>query len=287
MHSSGTVIMGLPTADIDFSIVQSIWTQAKDISRQFAPPTWAELKSDFELLIYFLAAVAALGMVWRVTKMIELVREIRDGRSSIWDLRAVADNLRSNLADMKQAKDDMAAVLSEIRDIDFKEALKAVQKQLADIQRGSADDSVLVSQSIATADPPSRANWEEIKNIWTDARDKLDDIIENADGRKKRKYGEVNRRDYTNIINLLLADGLINKTIADHALYMNDTYLSFRNQRNIITEEVKQKFKQHKLHFDNEMGNYKIPPSPPSTNIIPPPRAHLEGNGAQHTSDPP
>jgi hypothetical protein len=101
--------------------------------------------------------------------------------------------------------------------------VKGLQTRLADIQRVSSDDSVLASQS--KEDPSARENWEEIKNIWSDARDKLEKIIDDQDGRKTKKYGQMSRRDYTTIINTLLGDGLIDKPIAVDA-HLHEQHLS-------------------------------------------------------------
>jgi hypothetical protein len=73
----------------------------------------------------------------------------------------------------------------------------------------------------------------------------------------------MSRRDYTGIIKSLLDDyHLIDEVIARDATYMNDTYLSVRNQRNAITEDVKKEFIKRKRNFDKAVANFK--PSPPS-----------------------
>jgi hypothetical protein len=180
-------------------------------------------------------------------------------------------SLQSTVEDMKSARSDIASVLNDFREADIAGAVKALQTQLADIQRVSTDDSVLASQS--KEDPSATANWEEIKNIWTDARDKLEKVIDDQDGRRTRKYGQMTRRDYTTVINTLLGDGLIDKSIARDASYMNDTYLSFKNRRNPITEEVKKEFNQRKRNFDRAITSFKpaLPPSAPVEIPLPAP----------------
>jgi hypothetical protein len=251
---------------------------AREFLEQIAKPTWAEVKWVFEFTVYFLACIAALGMLWRLGRIIELVKAITDGRSRIWDLRDTVHSLQSTVEDMKSARSDIASVLNDFREADIAGAVRALQSQVADIQRVSTDDSVLASQS--NEDPSARAKWEEIKNIWSEARDKLEKIIDDQDGRRTRKYGRMSRRDYTTIINTLQIDGLIDKTIAGDATYMNNTYLSFRNQRNPITEEVKREFNQRKRNFDRAIANFKpaTPPSPPIA--IPSPSPILSPNPA-------
>jgi hypothetical protein len=195
-------------------------------------------------------------------------------------------SLQSTVEDMRSARSEIASVLNDFKDADIAGAVKALQTQVADIQRVSTDDSVLASQS--KEDPSARANWEEIRNIWTDARDKLEKIIDDQDGRKTKKYGQMSRRDYTTIINTLQIDGLIDKAIARDAAYMNDTYLSFRNQRNPITEEVKREFNQHKRNFDRAIASFKpvLPPSPAIAIPSPSPIASPNPGGNGRTPPP-
>jgi hypothetical protein len=229
------------------------------------------VKWVFEFTVYFLACVAALGMLWRLGKIVDLVKAITQGRSQIWDLRDTARSLQTAVEDVRKARSEIASVLNDFKDADIAGVVKAMEKQVADIQRVTTDDSVLASQT--KEDPSARANWEEIKNIWSDARDKLEKIIDDQDGRRTRKYGRMSRLDYTTIINTLLSDGLVDKTIARDASYMNDTYLSFKNQRNPITEEVKREFNQRKRNFDRAIASFKptLPPSAPVEIPLPSP----------------
>jgi hypothetical protein len=229
---------------------------AREFLEQIAKPTWGEVKWVFEFTVYFLACIAALGMLWRLGRIIELVKAITDGRSRIWDLRDTVHSLQSTVEDMKSARGDIASVLNDFREADIAGIVKAMQDQLAELQRETTDDSV--SQSITLEDTSARANWAEIRDIWTDARKKIENIIENADGRRTRRIRQMNRRDYTSIIKSLLDDyHLIDEAIARDAMYMNNTYLSFRNQRSPITEEVKREFNQRKRNFDRAVASFK------------------------------
>jgi hypothetical protein len=261
--------------DFDFTVLRTAWEQARQIVLELAPRGWSEIKSALELLAYFLAAIAAIGMVVRVKRLIELVREIKDARSPIWDLRSLSSDVRQNLEDLRNAKQEMNSVLDQIRDYNLKDSIDALQKQFIELQRDVADDSLLASQSAEAAEPASTASWEYIKNIWSDARDKLESVIGQADGRRTRKYGQISRRDYTKVIAMLQSDGLIDKVAADDARYMNDTYLSFRNRRNPVTDELKQEFDERKRSFDKHIKNFKpailLPHSPPAPSVEPPP----------------
>jgi hypothetical protein len=261
MHLS---MAGLAAADVD---LHSVWVQVSETVKTIAAPTWAEVKSDLELIGLLAASVAAIGVLWRLPKIIKLVYDIRESRGRIWDLRQFSDNMPGMLEKMQAANADlpgmlkqmqaanieMKSALGQIKDADFKkqldkfkEQLDDVMDQLKEVQRGLADNSVQVAEG-------DQKNWDEVKNIWNDARDKLEDIIENADGRKTRGYEKMSRRDYAKIIDKLLDDGFINQPVADNAKSMNATYRSFMNRRNPISDNVKREFVQRKERFDNAL----------------------------------
>jgi hypothetical protein len=278
-------ILGLVA--VEFSpAIRAIWIEISDFLRpyvidgsaalkQYVPQTWTEIKWVFEFVVYFLAAIAAIGTLFRLPKIIQLVQTIRDGHGEIWNLGVLAGKMRDASSEATKATDEMKSVLAEIRENDLVGALEAVQKQLADLQRSSADDSA----EPAVQDQAAKSNWEEIRAIWLNAREQLDDVIENITNRtNKRKYARLNHRDYTDIINKLREDDLISDTAARAAGYMNNTYLSFRNQRNPITDNVRQRFIESKKAFDSERKNFR-PPPPPS---LPPPSRpapRSDGNG--------
>jgi hypothetical protein len=267
MHSA---ITALSTANFDF---WTTWVQVKYSLREYVPPAWVEFKSDFLLLIYFLATVAAISALWRLKWIVELVKEIRASRGNIWDLRGLAKTMHDGAVSIKTAIDDMNSVLSRIAESDLAETLKIVQKQLADIQRNSADESA----ELAAEDPTSKSVKEQIRKDWTEARDNLDEIIEGiGDRRTKNRYTRLNRRSYTNIIYMLLTDKIINDATAEAAEYMNSIFL----RRTPISYQELQKFNESKKSFDKHIKSFKpqlpFPSSP----------AALSANGRQRLSPP-
>jgi hypothetical protein len=77
------------------------------------------VKWAFEFTVYFIACVAALGMLWRLGRIIELVKAIPDGRSRR-DLRETVYSLQSTMDDMKSARSDIASVLNNFREADMR-----------------------------------------------------------------------------------------------------------------------------------------------------------------------
>jgi TolA-binding protein len=275
-------IIGQIVADID---IPAIWLSVTDFFRDYVVPGWVEFKWFGEHFVYFLAGVAAIGVLWRIKKIITLVQEIRASRGNIWDLKDLAQLMGNNAATIKANTDEMKGVLATIEEQDLVETVKglvesldAVQQQLTDLQRNSD------ASAAARADAAVEVR-EKVRQDWTAARDGLDEII-NAipDGRKRRAYKRLNRRSYSEIINKLLDEGFINEAIAVAARVMNGTYL----YRNPITAEQLQRFRQAKQDFDNAIKNFKPSPRspPPVSNRKSqpngqPPKSGANGNGQQ------
>ena len=198
-------------------------------------------KEVFSLIVYFLVAVAAIGVLWRLPMIARLLKEFQTSSGPIWDMRRTVE-------DMKQ-------LVPTITD-----RLKALQSQVVEIQRNSADDLQLASSTASEAPPTD--DWEVIKKMWKGARDRLEQVIDSADGRRTRKYEAMPRYDYTQVIDNLVEDGYINQTIADDARFMNDEFLSLRNRKRPITEETKKEFGEHKARFDREIEKFKPSPRP-------------------------
>jgi len=280
---------------VEFSpAIKAVWIEISDVLKphvlavsdflkRYVPRTWTEIKWAFEFGVYFLAAIAAIGALFQLPKIIELVEAIRRGHGEIWNLGELARSMRDASAEATKATGEMKSVLAEIRDNDLVGALEAVQKQIADMQRSSVDDSA----ERAAQDQAAEANWEQVKAIWSDARKQLDDIVEGITNRTdKRKYAKLNRRDYTDIINRLKDDARVSDAAARAAEFMNDTYLSFRNRRNPISDSVREQFVDNKKLFDDERKTFKPPLLPPPSLTPPPPPPKSGGNGQHPPSAP-
>jgi hypothetical protein len=94
------------------------------------------------------------------------------------------------------------------------------------------------------------------------------------------------RYDYTKIIDSLLADEFIDITAAKAARAMNDQFLSLRNRKRRITDEVKSNFAKWKKDFDRAVRNFKLPPPPSPLPQSPTPTPPSGSNGQQQPTTP-
>ena len=96
-----------------------------------------------------------------------------------------------------------------------------------------------VQQPPAGTPPDVAANWEEIRELWRDARKRMELVIDGiSDGRVRRKYSNLPRYSYAKIISELREDGLIGADVARALDIMNERFLSLWRARAATPQEA-------------------------------------------------
>jgi hypothetical protein len=112
----------------------------------------------------------------------------------------------------------------------------------------------------STAAPPYAGvqYWEEIREMWSTARDGIETVIEGLSAASRRPYSRFSRRTYVPIISRLrLTDRAISEDTAQRLLKMSGIFMSNRPTASRTTKITAEEFK--KL-FDEVM---KVLPKPP------------------------
>jgi hypothetical protein len=245
----------------------------------FSNLTSSDLKYGFEvgreffgLSVVALTAFAIIAAVMRISKIIQALKAFKENRVSI------------TISDMRETVIKMEALIPQIETLN--ERLTALRTQVVAIQRNEADQALPTLTSEAATKATSDDDWDAIKKPWSEARDQLESIIENADGRRTRKYEGIARYSYADIITKLLADGLIDGPIAEPALAMNREFLALRPRIRPIDDNVKRNFAKWKSNFDRAVRNFKLPPPPSPVPQSPAPTPPSGSNGQQQPTTP-
>jgi hypothetical protein len=196
----------------------------------------ADAKEIVTLLTFISALIVVGWALFRLPRILEALKHFNELRTPIWDLRSAVESLKSD--DLKGQLDDL------------KKSVEAAQKQLSGYQRQTADERAEAAVPNPGASP-IEDKWDDIRDIWAVARDKLEKIIERIpDGRVKRKYDGIARYNYTDVNNTLRDDGLITEEAAVASQKMNDTFLKYRRRSSPVTKDVLENFKQWQKEFD-------------------------------------
>ena len=93
------------------------------------------------------------------------------------------------------------------------------------------------------------ARWTSLKEIWDKTKMDLNALVDKAlrettDGRKRRPYQRLDRRNFDNVILTLFDGSWIGDSAANVALDMNFLFNSYKNQRRPVSEADLQKYSQ-------------------------------------------
>lgn len=128
-------------------------------------------------------------------------------------------------------------------------------------------DETEVSLAQASADPeqpqlqpdfePLR-NWQHIRAVWREARDRLELLIEQISrSRVRAKYSRMDRYTYRGVISALETDGYLTRTVSDKLRAMDTVFNTVKFRPNAITDQQVIDFNQ--LY---ELPNGKLPKLP-------------------------
>ena len=108
----------------------------------------------------------------------------------------------------------------------------------------SADASRSIPPIVANSNQKSPedfdANWLALKMIWDQTKFEVDNQLIDvagtiADGRRRKRYENLNKRNYENVIYRLLEDNWISSEAADALLEMNLLFNSRKNKKRPVT----------------------------------------------------
>lgn len=90
-------------------------------------------------------------------------------------------------------------------------------------------EDVEAQESSSAQNTAQLQNWENIRSKWADARERLEIMIEQLDGRVRRKYGKISRYNYEDIIRQLQNDKSLTTGAANALSDMNRRFFSLRS----------------------------------------------------------
>jgi len=156
-------------------------------------------------------------MHWIPSWIPEIVREIRDWLPPWFDKNAVELILLFLLITWLKRERRRLQRSIEYHVTTIKQLVLANRDAVESVEQG--DDHF-----------PGIANWEHLRELWSESRDRIEAAIESLDGRVRRKYAQIPRYSYAPIIRRLRDDGAISARAADALLSMNEQFLALRRR---------------------------------------------------------
>jgi len=141
--------------------------------------------------------------------------------------------------------------------------LKRERKKLEAVLNGMQERIDTLGQQIravqetveeAPAQIDQGANWERVRSLWQNVRDRIELLINQIPNRNvRRKYSNFRRYSYQGIITALLQDGRIHPQTAAGLLNMNSSFLTLRRRPNNISPAEAQQFEAWYQQVDGDL----------------------------------
>jgi hypothetical protein len=210
---------------------------------------WGEVKATAELTIKALFVLAIFGCLVRLGTIRSIIRDFREARGPLWDLRNTVRELK-----------ELEPVMTGLGD-----QVDAVRKQVAELQvlsvstrTGEPDSDLAVGAPAATQPDEASDNWETLREYWKRNNARIEYVIDRIeDGRSKLAYDRLPRTNYIRIINKLQGQGLISAAAANASRSLHELFNSYRPRNRDVPDEVVQSLLVLDALLDKELLPYK------------------------------
>lgn len=201
---------------------------------------WSEVKEFVELLLWGLTLLAVFFSLARLKMIGGIIKDFKDSRGSLWDLKVTVDKLGGLEPTIKSLVDQTALIGDKV---------DAAGKQVAALQVETISNRT--SEDVADSDAASPAtfpepvdegidhNWEMLREYWRRNTQRLEYVIENIhDGRTQLAYNRLPRTNYSRIIHKMQGQKLISAAAANASKQLNDLFNSYRPRNRRVPESV-------------------------------------------------
>jgi len=232
------------------------WEQWLGVFRSWP---WHDARSLFELILYFLAVLGILGCLLRLGTIRTIIRDFREARGPIWDLRNTVNQLNELEPVMRTLAEQVALV---------DERVEAWGKQVAELQveavssrTAASDESPRISDGVdglnenrAAAAEQEDQNWLTLRDFWRRNTMRLEYVIDQiSDGRSRLAFDRLPRTNYERIINKLQGQKLISIAGANASRSLNELFYRYRPRNRAVPDEVVESLRILDGQLDTEL----------------------------------
>jgi hypothetical protein len=149
-------------------------------------------------------------------------------------LFVVARRLRQERIKLSERVDTLGQIVRATRD--------QAEAALAQPQTAQSRSDVAGAPMQDAASP---ANWETVRDIWRNARDRIELAIEGITrSRVRAKYSKLPRYTYRDVVNALETDGVIARAVSDKLRGMDTAFNTYKFRPKSVTSAEVAAFKQ-------------------------------------------
>jgi hypothetical protein len=218
---------------------------------------WREVGDGAQLVLYYLAVFAVFGCLVRLGTIRAIIRDFREARGPLWDLR-------NTVSDLKDLEPVIRSLGSQVALID--EKVDAAHKQVAVLQVESvsnrtdaAEDGsdATPARTLAAGEDAEDRNWQMLQDCWRRNTQRIEYVIDQIeDGRTKVAYDRLPRTNYVRIINKLQGQKIITAAAANASRSLIEMFNSYRPRNRKVPDEVVGSLRVLDEQLDRELIAY-------------------------------
>ena len=216
---------------------------------------WREVGDVAQLVLYYLAVFAVFGCLVRLGTIRAIIRDFREARGPLWDLR-------NTVSDLKDLEPVIRSLGSQVALID--EKVDAAHKQVAVLQVESVSNRTDAAEDGEQVAPPSLVaaesedrNWQMLQDCWRRNTQRIEYVIDQIeDGRTKVAYDRLPRTNYVRIINKLQGQKIVTAAAANASRSLIDLFNSYRPRNRKVPDEVVGSLRVLDEQLDRELIPY-------------------------------
>ncbi len=195
-----------------------------------------------QLALYYLGVFAVFGCLLRLGTIRAIIRDFREARGPLWDLRSTVTDLKELEPVVRNLGDQLALI---------GEKVDASRKQVADLQVESlsarTDADELGEETVVGVQAPTPAiaddgedrNWQVLREHWKKNRLRLDYVIDHIrNGRTKVAFDRIPWRKLRQIVDKLERQHIISTAAANASRSLHDLFYKYRPRNQKVPDEV-------------------------------------------------
>lgn len=190
---------------------------------------WKEFRDSVTAFSFLIAAVAALIAALRVTRIIEALKAFRSARDEVGELLSAIDSLERLTPKIKAAAADLNEDVGEL-----------------ELQRAGERAPAGEVPEVAGQE---RQRWQEVRTVWREIRDGIEEVVAGLDGRVRRPYSNIARTNLNELIDKLETDGHLAEARANTARAANQRFLQLRPRPGNTTDQDVENFRDYRNGF--------------------------------------
>jgi hypothetical protein len=215
---------------------------ANSPARALVAAVWDDIKFLIQYGGLFIGALAFAAALAQLKTISKLVSDFIVARGPIYALGTTILDAKASAAILAREADRLSQLGPTIREIS--ERIEQTFAQVASLQRLAVSERTdaeapAVGPVVAAQPSNEDKNWDRLRELWNNNGERLDNVIERIDDKRRRgKFQRMPRTNYPAIINSLGDEGYISDAARRASLDLHTAFMSYKPRNRKIPDSA-------------------------------------------------